>query len=182
MIKLQDFATEQGVTDRQVQRLLKKYTDELTGHFERRGSNGTWLDEEACSILRSHMKQQPIVVSDNSVSEHIAELEAENRRLHQKMETLQDLLSTALQKQLALQETQFRLEALEDSKRALEAEKEKYKVLIASEQKRAQEASECQQKAILELTDLQRRYNEIEVAMEQLKSRSWFERLLRKGE
>ena len=182
MIKLQDFAAEQGVTDRQVQRLLKKYADELTDHFERRGSNGTWLDEDACSILRGHMKQQPIVVSDNSISKHMEELEAENRRLHQKMEKLQDLLTTALQKQLAFQEAQFRLDASEDARRALEAEKENYRVLIAAEEKRAQEASESQQRVILELRDLQQRYDAMEETVQLLKSRSWVERLFRKGE
>lgn len=182
MIKVQDFAAKQCVTDRQVQRLLKKYAEELTDHFERRGSNGTWLDDYACSFLRSHMKQQPIVVSDNSISEHMEELEAENRRLHQKMETLQDLLTAALQKQLAYQEAQFRLEASEDARRALETEKENYRVLIAAEEKRAQEASEGQQRVILELCDLQQRYEAMEETVQKLKSRSWVERLLRKGE
>ena len=60
MIKLQDFARQQGVTDRAIQKHLNTYAEDLEGLYERKGPNGTWLTDEACEILRSKMKQQPI--------------------------------------------------------------------------------------------------------------------------
>lgn len=124
MIKLQDFAVECGVTDRQVQRLLKKYEEDLTGHFERKGANGTWLDEEACQILRGRMKQQPIVVGDAETQREVERLKEEVLRLHEKLESTQDALRASLQAQIELQGTQALLEASERRTEALEADLE----------------------------------------------------------
>lgn len=81
-IKLDDFAIQHGVTPRQVQRLVKKYADELDGLYERKGPNGTWLTESACEILRSKMRHHPQTVfePDPRVAQleaKIAELEAD---------------------------------------------------------------------------------------------------------
>lgn len=76
MIKLQDFARQQGVTDRAIQKHIKKYAVELDGHVERKGPNGTWIDDEGCSILRSKMKSKEIVVADGKSVKRIQELEA----------------------------------------------------------------------------------------------------------
>lgn len=81
MIKLQDFAHECGITDRQVQRLLKKNEEALKGHFERKGSKGTWLDEEACELLRSKMKTNPVVLSDGAEYREKLRLQQENDEL-----------------------------------------------------------------------------------------------------
>lgn len=79
MIKLQDFAKQQGVTDRAIQKHLKTYATELEGLFERKGPNGTWLSEEACEILRSKMKQQPLSfpTRDEADMRRIQDLEEE---------------------------------------------------------------------------------------------------------
>ena len=114
MIKVQDFATKYGVTDRQVQRLLKKYEDEMAGHYERQGANGTWIDETGERILRSKMRQAPIVLHDSEVGQKLARLEQEN-------EALKDKLILALEKvqeQQALLDdgraSQFMLQAAEE--------------------------------------------------------------------
>lgn len=73
MIKLQEFARQQGVTDRAIQKHLKKYEDELWGLFERKGPNGTWLSEEACEFLRGKMKQK-VEIYDPSKDEEIERL------------------------------------------------------------------------------------------------------------
>lgn len=89
MIKLQDFAKECGVTDRAIQKHLVKYADELNGLYERKGPNGTWLSDAACDILRSKMKQQPIVVSDGSLARQAEELKAENVQLLKELHNVQ---------------------------------------------------------------------------------------------
>ena len=91
MIKLQDFARECGVTDRAIQKHLKTYAEELEGLYQRKGPNGTWLTDEACEILRSKMKQQPIVVGDG-------EIYRKNEELRQKVEVLQEKLILAHEK------------------------------------------------------------------------------------
>lgn len=91
MIKLQDFARECGVTDRAIQKHLKTYAEELEGLYQRKGPNGTWLTEEACEILRSKMKQQPIAVVDS-------EIYRKNEELRQKVEILQEKLIQAHEK------------------------------------------------------------------------------------
>lgn len=89
VIKLQDFAKECGVTDRAIQKHLVKYADELNGLYERKGPNGTWLSDAACDILRSKMKQQPIVVSDGSLARQAEELKAENVQLLKELHNVQ---------------------------------------------------------------------------------------------
>lgn len=86
MIKLQDFANQQGVTDRQIQRLIKKYQSELQGHFERKGANGTWLDEKACEILRGKMKTHAVATTDTKTLQELDELRARVKDLEGKVE------------------------------------------------------------------------------------------------
>ena len=83
MIKLQDFAKNQGVTDRQIQRLMKKYAEELEGLFDRRGPNGTWLSDEACEILRGKMKQAPVAIFEEDP--RLEKLEVENADLQRRL-------------------------------------------------------------------------------------------------
>ncbi len=94
-VKIQDFARENGVTDRQIQRQLKKYELELVGHYERRGSNGTWLDEKAQEFLREKMKKQPIVVADSSIQQELDRLRQENNMLKDRLLSTQDKLLMA---------------------------------------------------------------------------------------
>ena len=137
MIKLQDFAHENGVTDRQIHRQLKKYAAELEGLYERKGANGTWLTDEACDFLRSKMKRAPIVVSDGEISRKTSELEKENKELLKELKETYKRMAT-------LEGAQARLEAAETSKKLLEESRDEYKAQAAQ---KALEASEASQKA-----------------------------------
>lgn len=115
MIKLQDFAKMQGVTDRAVQKHLKKHEKALEGHFERLGPNGTYLDDFACEFIRERMLKAPVVISQ--VSEEVEALKQENNELKDKLLAAQELM---LQVQPQLQElseykakAQFYLESKE---------------------------------------------------------------------
>ncbi len=121
MIKLQEFAKQQGVTDRQIQRLLKKYESELKGLFERQGTNGTWLSEEACSLLRSKMKSQPIDIYDDAkdreierLNRRIAELEERVEAKDKRIDKLEDRVD---QKEDELLIAQNALKMIEDKSR-----------------------------------------------------------------
>lgn len=106
MIKLQDFARECGVTDRAIQKHLKTYADELDGLYERKGPNGTWLSDQACEILRSKMRQMPVVVGDSETQRMVEELREENRAVLK-------ALNAAKDKIIEMQGAQARLEAAE---------------------------------------------------------------------
>lgn len=123
MVKLQDFARQLGVTDRQVQRLLHKYENEFEGLIERKGNNGTWLSDEACDLLRGKTRQQPIGIYDGRADElkeqireqkekldkqdaRLAELTKEIIFTHHRIDTLNQMYQKAVedankQKQLA---------------------------------------------------------------------------------
>lgn len=138
MIKLQDFAKECGVTDRTIQKHLKNHEEELKGHYQRRGKNGTWLDEEAQAFIRNLMIQQPTVVYEGAApfQEELEQLRERIRLLEdrierkdvlidqlQQREAAKDkLLEDAASKQLQLQQTE--LEAENQRQRADAAEQE----------------------------------------------------------
>lgn len=118
MIKLQDFAKQQGCSDRNIQKHIKKYAAELEGLYQRRGAAGTWLTEDACEILRNKMKPPSADVYDESKDKEIASLKERVLELegliHQK-----DILYTELQskmslKENALLEAQNQLRLIED--------------------------------------------------------------------
>ena len=116
MIKLQDFATNQGVTDRQVQRLIKKYATELEGMVDRRGHNGTWLADEACEILRGKMRQAPIAVFEDDPRS--SRLEAENADLRKTLNDVYARLADVLEKS---NELQLQLQAAHGEQKILAA-------------------------------------------------------------
>lgn len=137
MIKLQDFARQQGVTDRQIQRLIKKYEAVLDGMVERKGSNGTWLSEDACDVLRSKMKAQPLEAYDGTKDLKITELEERIRELEERIER-KDILIESMQtreeeknkKIEELQSNQFLLEDKERQLKETEAELARFEKTI----------------------------------------------------
>lgn len=132
MLKLQDFSKQQGVSDRQVQRLLKKYEAELEGLFERKGLNGTWLSDEACEILRSKMKTQPVAIYEEDP--RVALLQQENEALRRQLDkanedfrryaagTAEALSKATAQLQLAERAEAYQAKAREAEERAAQAE------------------------------------------------------------
>jgi len=142
MIKLQDFATQQGVTDRQIQRLLKKYAADLEGKFERKGPNGTWLTPEACEILRSKMRQQPIAIIEpdkraEELQERVRELEQLLSEKDKMLTISQKATQDAQDKVNLMLEEVKKVKALEEGKEALEGKIE----ALESENERMKKAS-----------------------------------------
>lgn len=117
MIKLQDFARQQGVTDRAIQKHLKKYAAELEGHVERKGPNGTWLDDEACKILRSKMIIRPIAVVDPETEDKIKQQEQRIRELESRLREKEQYITVI---EAAKMKAEARIEALEDDKKLIE--------------------------------------------------------------
>lgn len=148
MIKLQDFAKQMGVTDRAIQKHLIKYADEFEGLYQRKGPNGTWLSNEACEILRTKMRQQPMVVSDGQVyrdleaaKRKIEKLQEEKAQLAQMNSVLSEwkaenslLLAEAKHTQFLLDETSAELKEVKAQTLELATEKGKVEQDLLREQ------------------------------------------------
>lgn len=164
VIKLQDFAKECGVTDRAIQKHLVKYADELNGLYERKGPNGTWLSDAACDILRSKMKQQPIVVSDGSLARQAEELKAENVQLLKELHNVQTDI-------IELQRQNTKLIAENARISLLEADNEAKAQKLADAEKSAQSANLKLSEATKAFEDKEQQLQaEIEQLRQQLES------------
>lgn len=168
MIKLQDFARERGVTDRAIQKLLRKYADEFEGLVQRRGPNGTWLTDGACALLQEKMRQAPVVVAERD-----EEVERWRRKYEETMENFaaymqhaSPLLETAARQSLLLEQSNAQIGALEAQNADLSAELSRAREIASQAQERAQAASD-------ELTAAQQRIAELE-------GRKWYHLLFKK--
>lgn len=139
MIKLQEFARQQGVTDRAIQKHLKKYENELEGKFERRGPNGTWLSDEACDFLKGKMKAQSMEIYDSSKDEEIERLKARIVHLEEYAEGKEKYI-VALEASAMLK--QERIIELESAQLLLEEKRLSDMKEIEIKLQKAQEASE----------------------------------------
>lgn len=164
VIKLQDFAKECGVTDRAIQKHLVKYADELNGLYERKGPNGTWLSDAACDVLRSKMKQQPIVVSDGSLARQAEELKAENVQLLKELHNVQTDI-------IELQRQNTKLIAENARISLLEADNEAKAQQLTDAEKSAQSANSKLSEATKAFEDKEQQLQaEIEQLRQQLES------------
>ena len=159
MLKLQDFAAQCGVTDRQIQRLIKKYSEELKGHYERRGQNGTWIDEEGQKALRSKMKTNPPSVVDDTLLKKIEMLEDRIERKDVIIERMQER-ETAKDKMIEqLQSEKLLLEEKADE-RINEAVKNTEDVLKSQHEHDMQLADQREQKLRERLEEVQKQLEE----------------------
>lgn len=92
MIKLQDFAHSRGVTDKAVYKHLNKHKEELQEHIEKRGKNGTWLDDYACDFISNLMISNPVVIGDSQQQQEIDQLKKKNEELIDKLLIAQEMI------------------------------------------------------------------------------------------
>lgn len=103
MIKLQDFAISKGVTDKAIYKHLNKHKVELDGHYEKRGRNGTWLDEFACDFISNLMINSPIVLGDSQQQQEIDQLKRKNDELTDKLIKAQEIMLSMKDEMVNLQ-------------------------------------------------------------------------------
>ena len=193
MLKLQDFSKQQGVSDRQVQRLLKKYEKELEGLFERKGPNGTWLSDEACEILRGKMKTQPVAVYEEDPK--VALLQQENEALRRQLDkanedfrryaagTAEALSKATAQLQLAERAEAYQAKAREAEERAAQAEQQttlaiqgklEVELALEEEKERAQTAEDVAELNAQEAARAKAEAEELRAKLEQIAAARWF--------
>lgn len=152
MVKLTDFARQMGVTERAIQKHLKKYAAELEGTFERKGPNGTWLSDEACEFLRSKMKQAPppaIFDADPRVEQLQAEKEELQRQLNKANENFQMYVTSTAETLMEAKHVKELAERSEDNRKLAESLKAQNRDLSdenAKKDKTIKELKEAAQK------------------------------------
>ena len=120
LMKLQDFAVECGVTDRTIQKHLKNHEEALAGHFERRGPNGTWLDNYAQEYIKDLMiRPVPTVVSDARLVQENKELQEANSQQEAIIAEKDLLINKLLEEVARLNATVGRLEGSEAAHKLL---------------------------------------------------------------
>ena len=151
---LRDFATENGVTVRAVQKHIAKYADDLEGHLTRYGApRGTYLDEFAQDFIA------------NSLSD-------ENERLKAELAAANNRIISLLEERTALTERALQAEA---HKAIAEASQQDQERRAAEIEARAQSLED-------ELAAAKERAAEAEAETSKLKGRSLWQRITRWGE
>lgn len=147
MIKLQDFARECGVTDRAIQKHLKKHEQELAGHFQRMGPNGTWIDDDAQEFIRNLMVKKSVAVTDRQTLRELEQLKAKivllEERIERKDILIENLQQTRDEKQKLLDAAERKLleseeQAQKKIEEAVKTAEDKLKLEIEVQQREAE--------------------------------------------
>lgn len=188
MVRLTDFAEQNRITARTVQLHIQSNAAELEGHIDRRGRNGTWLDDYAVNFLLGAIQlptKEDVVVPTMKEAELMARVaeatkkwaEAERRAGENAEAAGKVMLLEAVNASQEAQISSLGIELGETREKLRGAEKEA--------QERYNEAME----AIRDLDDekkkvedLERKLAEAEAQNEALKRRGLFARMFRKGE
>lgn len=199
LIRVREFAQNCGCTPQNIYGHLKTYATELEGHtFQGKGRQGVLLDGYAQEFLRSIM--YPKEIADNALMDEINALRGqllqmgvENTRLASQLAATEGERDRAV---LEAGQFQKALTASQEAEEAKEAElqqaKEDYRQAAESlEQMREEAAQRLQEAEAAEQREQEanRKAQELQAALEAaearekaLKERSWWERLMRKGE
>lgn len=175
MVKLVDFARDNGVTDRAIQKHIQKHEVDLLGHIDRQGNSGTWLDEFAQNYIRGLLLRQPIaVIKDNEdyrlLREENIELRGQLGKATEQILKLQDILTMQATEIADGRAAQKLLEASESRQSALQNELDRYRLDIDDTREEAKKASQEAQKS-------QSRAEAAETDLARLKSRGFWDRI-----
>lgn len=195
MVKLTEFAEQNRISVRTVQLHIQMNAEELRDHVDRRGRQGTWLDEYAVKFLMGAIqlpsKDEVLHLTDREA--HLLAQVAEANKATADAERRANEYAEAAGKVMLLeavnasQETQISSLGIE-----LGETREKLRGAEKEAQERYNEAME----AIRDLTDEQKKVADLEEALsraekerddaraqtEALKRRGLFARMFRKGE
>lgn len=142
MISIKDFAKGQGCSETIVYRHIRNNKKELGSNVQKLHGK-TWLTDEGAELIRSLMKQQPIVISDTN--EEIKKLQEENRQLLQSLNLAKDKIILLQEQNVALTLENAKIELLEADNNKAREEAESYK---ETSQKLSKELTEEKERRI----------------------------------
>lgn len=150
LMLVKDFAAQQGVGVAVVYKHLKNHREELEGLVIKKPKQ-TLLTDEAQEYLKGIMLDRTVLsVTDVSMAAQITELQAENKRLLEKLATVQDSLAAVL---IELGEQKALAATAQSVERERDAAREQISQLTRSQEK----DQELIQEVTLELDRLRRR-------------------------
>ena len=121
MLRFKEYADSKGITVQVVYKHIKKRQKEFEGHIIKQ-YGVQYLDDEAIAMLNSIIRDNTLVVLDNSKDEEIKKLQEENSRLKDHIISLSDrLLEQSEQKSEAV----LKIAELSTKVTLLEAKKKK---------------------------------------------------------
>lgn len=132
-MKLAEFASTYKVSERHVRRLIQKYEPDMAGHYEKRGNDGTFIDDIGVEILKSKLKTTfEVAVGGSSERE---------RQLESTITELSMRYAAACEKLVENAGAVALLEAAKEKERALEARADRAEERALEAEKKAEEAS-----------------------------------------
>lgn len=164
-MKLSEFASRYGISERHARRIFEKSMSELSGHYERKGNLGTYLDDYAVSYLRDQLRQNVALSPEAEQSD--------------RERALDEQLKVALARYAALAEQLADAERRAGQNAAaaalLEASKDKLARIEAGAKAAEERAAAAEQKAAESekqvVTAVQRKV-EAELALEEIRERA----------
>ena len=172
LVRLRDFAAANGVTERTMQKHLRKLETELAGHYDRRGPAGTWIDETAQQMILSKLQRSLPAVVDTSILE-------ENERLKNELLAVYRQNTELLEENKGQQKLLLAAENVANQLNDANTRVEELKGRVSQEAERADAAENKiseMEKELRELRDSSAKV-EKELAEEQSRKLSWKERL-----
>ena len=132
-MKLAEFANNYRVSERHVRRLIQKYESDMVGHYEKRGNEGTFIDNVGVEFLKSKLRTQvDVVVGGSSERE---------RQLENTITELSMRYAAACEKLVENAGAVALLEAAKEKELALEARADRAEERALEAEKKAEEAS-----------------------------------------
>lgn len=171
MITVKQYAEERGITIQAVHKSMngKRKAERLINHVEIR-DGVKWLDDEAVAILDESRNKSPVVIINENKNEKIAELEAENKELRER---------------ILIREAELQNEIAKLNQEAKELYQEKYEnaALLAKadmNQLLLQEKTEKLENLETALKLEQEKTESLQAELESEKRRSWWDKLWKK--
>ena len=164
-MKLSEFALNFNVSERHARRLLQENEVELSGHYDRRGREGTFLDDVAVDFLKNKLQKSFDVVI-NQPSERERQLESQITELSMRYAAAMEQMvknAGAVALLEASKENVAKLEA-----RASEAEERA--------ELRERELHELEQQFGEERARAETKVNDLQAQLDQIAGAGWWER------
>lgn len=190
VLKIKEFAIQEGVTTQAVYKLLKTHSEALEGHILKT-KKGQLLDEYAIAYLQEKMVGNNVVVADRSMQEELDKVKAELKAMQDELIVKNQLLINSQNQYLQLEASRNEeikaveekmkgeIELLEgfikDAKANLEhAEKEKNAAVKEAEDRVKLQHQESENKL---KNHYQEEIKRLNAALNEEKRKSWWDKL-----
>ena len=164
LVRLRDFAELHRISERTVQVHIKNNEEELAGHIDRRGKQGTWLDEFAVNFLLDRIQlptKDEVLMPTAREAVLLEQVAAANRRLADAERRAADNAEAA-----------GKVFFLEAAQKAQEAQISALNVEVGKQTQKAEQATEKAEKA-LKTAEAWKKYA---ADLEVYNSLGWFKR------